>query len=102
MTSYDNKRTKKIMTIALDMHQPKEVRIQAVRVLRVMDAVDELWTVAQNVKCPFTRQSAIDSIPALELVPQKHTDEMSVSGNVEVDASGPTRMNVSSGKLEWP
>lgn len=58
-------RIEKILEIALDMRQAKEVRIQAVRVLKLMGAVDELWAVAKNVRCPFTKRAAIDSIPAL-------------------------------------
>ncbi len=58
-------RVSKVLQIALDMQQVKEIRIQAVRVLKLMGAVDELWAVARSVKCPFTRQAAIDSIPAL-------------------------------------
>lgn len=65
-SSKNRERARKILAIALDMHQPKEMRIQAVRVLKAMGAIDELWAVVHNVKCPFTRQSAIDCIPALE------------------------------------
>ncbi len=89
MVDYQNKeRVGKILAIALDMHQAKELRIQAVRLLKVMGAIDELWTVVQNVKCPFTRQSAIDSIPALDVnnapdnnqvaAPQKPENEVSI------------------------
>jgi hypothetical protein len=103
MSSSNEKRAKKIMAIALDMHQPKEIRIQAVRVLKVMHAVEELWVVAQNVKCPFTRQSAIDSIPALEARPQK--DSTFVPAKIEVKeepASATIHVNISTNKLEWP
>lgn len=51
----------------MNMHQSMELRIQAVRLLKVMGALDELWTVVQKVRCPYTKQAAIDSIPALEV-----------------------------------
>ena len=107
MSPINYKRAKKIMAIALDMHQAKEIRIQAVRVLKLMDAVDELWIVAHNVKCPFTRQSAIESIPALEVRSQTEQigDRNSIPENTGIREEGagvPTQMSISSDKLEWP
>lgn len=65
--------------------QPKELRIQAVRVLKAMGAMDELWTVVHNVNCPFTRQSAIDCIPALEFKAKmtQVTDQLAVPESIE-------------------
>jgi len=99
MVENQNKeRAKKLLAIALDMHQAKELRIQAVRVLKVMGAIDELWTVVQNVKCPFTKQSAIDSIPALEVKSvqdnnQTLTSEKVVKEEVKIPEE-PSKMNI--------
>lgn len=101
MSREQNKdRARKILAIALDMHQSKEVRMQAVRVLRVMGAIDELWTVVQNVKCPFTKQSAIDSIPALEVKvwTEQNSDPSSLPRNTEMKDEEKT----SNDELKWP
>lgn len=96
----DKERAKKILTIALDMHQPKEMRIQAVRVLKAMRAIDELWTVVHNINCPFTRQTAIDCIPALEFKGQKTqvVDQVSLPEAMQYKQEVTTPSN----KLELP
>jgi len=103
----NKERARKILVIALDMHQAKEIRIQAVRVLKAMDAIDELWTVVQNVKCPYTRQSAIDSIPALEVKVETEQiiDRTSVVENAVYkgeEGKVPTYRDVSNEQLGWP
>lgn len=102
----NKERSKRILAIALDMHQAKEIRIQAVRLLRAMDAIDELWTVVHTVKCSITRQSAIDSIPALEF---KHKteiyEEILVPENAqrkETERTFTTNTNIRLDRLELP
>jgi hypothetical protein len=83
----DKEKAKKVLAIALDMHQAKELRIQAVRVLKAMGAIDELWTVVQNVKCPFTKQSAIDSIPALGVkIPNEQDNSQKLTASTVKEA----------------
>lgn len=91
--SENRERARKILAIALDLHQAREIRIQAVSVLRAMGATDELWTVAHSVKCPFTRQTAVDSIPMLGVKVQ--TEQISPT-------SLPPDMIMLTGLLKWP
>lgn len=80
-------RAKKILEIALNMRQAKELRIEAVRLLKVMGAIDELWSVVQTVRCPFTKQAAIDSIPALEVRIQDDPEDSQPSSSVTTVAA---------------
>jgi len=99
----NKEKAKKVLAIALDMHQAKELRIQAVRVLKAMGAIDELWTVVQNVKCPFTKQTAIDSIPALEVKIDNKQDNNQILASesaVKEEVKTVKEVNASNGQSE--